>query len=128
MQMSTRLYGAVALGGALGGGLRYLLMLGLSDLPAMWSTLAANVLGALLIGLYSGLPATRSWTSGAPHLFVTAGFCGGLTTFSIFSLEILALFQAQLWWTSVGWMIVSVTLWLVAVTVGYQTSKRLRSH
>lgn len=120
-----QLYLLVAAGGALGGGGRYLLSLALAggDLP--WATLVANVVGSLLIGLYTALPASNFWTRGGMHLFVTAGVCGGFTTFSIFSLEMVDMFQQQQWLYGLGWLILSVTLWLGAVTLGYFFGKRL---
>ncbi|MEE4249663.1 MAG: CrcB family protein [Alcanivoracaceae bacterium] len=120
-----QLYLLVAAGGALGGGGRYLLSLALmgGDLP--WATLVANVGGSLLIGFYSALPGSHFWTRGGMHLFVTAGICGGFTTFSIFSLEIVVMFQQQQWLYGIGWLILSVTLWLGAVTLGYLSGKRL---
>lgn len=120
-----QLYLLVALGGALGGGGRYLLgtVLAGGDLP--WATLAANVIGSLLIGLYVALPATGFWTRGGMHLFVTAGICGGFTTFSVFSLEMVIMFQQQQWLYGLAWLILSVTLWLGAVTLGYVCGKRL---
>ncbi|MCC1496036.1 CrcB family protein [Alcanivorax sp. 1008] len=120
-----RLYLLVAVGGALGGGSRYLLGLALAGADLPWPTLVANVIGSLLIGFYSALPATHFWTRGGMHLFVTAGICGGFTTFSVFSLEMVMMFQQQQWLYGVGWLMLSVTLWLGAVTLGYLSGKRL---
>lgn len=122
-----QLYLLVAAGGALGGGGRYLLGLAVAggDLP--WATLLANIGGSLLIGFYTALPATRFWTSGGMHLFITAGVCGGFTTFSIFSLEILTMFQQQQWLLGVCWLAFSVSLWLGGVTLGYFSGKRFNA-
>ncbi len=81
--MSINAYLAVGLGSAMGSVLRYsvslasMVMLG-THFP--WGTLLVNVLGSCLIGW---LAATAS----------RAGFCGGFTTFSLFSLETLHLAQ-----------------------------------
>lgn len=85
---------AVAAGSAAGGVCRWLAGLWLN---AAWpvfplGTLLVNVVGGLLIG------AAMAWLSAAPNegwrlLFVT-GFLGGLTTFSAFSYESLALLQS----------------------------------
>jgi CrcB protein len=56
-------------------------------------TLAANILGAYVIGaaiaFFAGFPALPAeW-----RLLIITGFCGGLTTFSTFSAEVVGLLQ-----------------------------------
>jgi fluoride exporter len=97
---STRLYAAVAAGSALGALARFLCSLALTGLlgPAFpWGTLAVNGLGSFLIGLYATVsePGGRLRAGPAWRHFVIAGFCGGFTTFSIFSLETLLLVEAR---------------------------------
>jgi CrcB protein len=73
---------AVALGGAAGTVARYAVQAAFRLHPT--GTLAINLAGSLLIGLCA------AWTErGAPWLrpWIMAGFLGGLTTFSGFSLE-----------------------------------------
>lgn len=89
----------VGLGSALGGGLRYLLdqlalQVGTGALPV--STFVINLSGSLLIGFLAGL-----WASGGaagPHPckwhFWMTGFCGGYTTFSAFSWQVLSLIES----------------------------------
>lgn len=117
-----RLYLAVGIGGALGGGSRYLLGLWLAGSGLPWSTLLANCTGSLLIGWYVALPAKSRWSREPIHLFVTAGFCGGFTSFSLFSLETLSLLQ-QNWQSGLLWATASLLLWLLSVTVGYRAGK-----
>jgi CrcB protein len=92
-------YLLVALGSALGGMARY----GCSGLLARtigetfpWGTLAVNVAGSLVIGLFTALTGPDGRILVAPdlRLFVTIGFCGGFTTFSSFSLQTLELVRA----------------------------------
>lgn len=86
---------AVAVGSALGALLRWALGLKLNELlPGVPpGTLAANLLGAFVIG------AALAWIAGNPdvspewRLLITTGFCGGLTTFSTFSAEVFTLLQ-----------------------------------
>ena len=83
---------AVAIGAALGARLRWWLS---SKLNAFFptippGTLASNLIGAYVIGagiaFFAGYPAIPAeW-----RLFIVTGFCGGLTTFSTFSAEIVA--------------------------------------
>lgn len=84
---------SVFLGAGAGAVLRWLLGLRLNHiLPTLpLGTLAANLLGGLMIGLalawferHPGLPPEA-------RLFVVTGFLGGLTTFSTFSAEVVTL-------------------------------------
>ena len=77
----------VGLGGALGAVLRYLISL----LPVRGSfpvlTLAANLLGAVLIGFIVGLAAENELSANRT-LFWKTGVCGGFTTFSLEALQL----------------------------------------
>ena len=56
-------------------------------------TLAANLIGCYIIGM--ALAFFTAYPAFAPEwrLLITTGFCGGLTTFSTFSAEIVTLLQ-----------------------------------
>jgi len=56
-------------------------------------TLAANLIGGYIIGVAVAFFATYSELAPEWRLFIITGFCGGLTTFSTFSSEIVALLQ-----------------------------------
>jgi CrcB protein len=86
-----------------------------------------NVLGSFLIGLYASLsePDGRLLASPAQRQFVMAGFCGGFTTFSIFSLETLLLVDRQEFGPAIIYVAVSVALWLVSVWIGYGIGSKL---
>jgi fluoride exporter len=87
--------GAIAIGGGLGALLRFWLGLRLNayfpSIPP--GTLAANLLGGYLVGLAVAFFATYSALAPEWRLFVITGFCGGLTTFSTFSAELVTLMQ-----------------------------------
>jgi CrcB protein len=59
-------------------------------------TLAANLVGAYIIG--AAVAFFGAYSSLAPEwrLFVMTGFCGGLTTFSTFSAEVSSLIRQEL--------------------------------
>ncbi|MCA0174713.1 MAG: fluoride efflux transporter CrcB [Proteobacteria bacterium] len=86
---------AVALGGALGALARWRVSLALNPLGSTalpLGTLAVNCVGGLLVGALVWR-LTQHPSEGLRLLLVT-GFLGGLTTFSTFSAESLALLQA----------------------------------
>ncbi len=87
---------AVAVGGMLGCLLRWVLAIFLNRLfPTLPpGTLAANLIGCYIIG--AAIAFFMQYPAFAPEwrLFVTTGFCGGLTTFSTFSAEVVMLMQS----------------------------------
>ena len=85
----------IAVGAALGALLRWQLGTRLNSLfPTIPpGTLAANLIGAYVIGLGIAFFATFSAISPEWRLLIITGFCGGLTTFSTFSAEITVLLQ-----------------------------------
>jgi CrcB protein len=56
-------------------------------------TLAANLIGGYIIGVAIAFFASLSALAPEWRLFVITGFCGGLTTFSTFSAELVSLLQ-----------------------------------
>ena len=86
----------VGLGSALGGMFRYgldSLALGLGKGALLLSTFLINLSGSLLIGYLAGLWATGGAATAHRykwHFWVT-GLCGGYTTFSTFSWQVLHL-------------------------------------
>ncbi len=81
----------VGSGGFIGSALRYLIELGvhafLRSATFPYGTLAANLIGCLLIGLLNGLADERLLLSPQTRLFIFTGMLGGFTTFSTFSLD-----------------------------------------
>ena len=93
---------AVGMGAFLGALLRWGFGLALNPLlPALpLGTLAANLLGGFVIGAAIGVFDQFQSLPPETRLFVTTGFCGGLTTFSTFSAETTTLLLRQQYgWT-----------------------------
>ncbi len=102
--MGASSFVAVGVGAALGAWLRWGLGVLLNPVfPSMpLGTLVANLVGGYLMGIAMGFLALGSPMSHEMRLFVTAGFLGGLTTFSAFSGEaVYMLSRGEYGWASV---------------------------
>ena len=103
-----QLFFAVFIGGGTGSVLRWFLGMKLNPLhhAIPIGTLMANLAGAFIIGM--GL----AWFNRMTHidplwkLLITTGFCGGLTTFSTFSAEVVFLLQDG----RAGWALLNVAV------------------
>lgn len=96
---------AVFVGSGLGALMRWGLGLGLNPLfPTVpLGTLAANVIGCLLMGLVLGFLGQIDALSPTLRLAITTGFLGGLTTFSTFSAETVTLIlRGEIAWAGVA--------------------------
>jgi fluoride exporter len=113
----------VIIGSGLGGMARYGVSGGVArrigeTFP--WGTLAVNVLGSFVIGLFAGLVAPGGALGGErmAGAFVMTGFCGGYTTFSSFSLQTLNLARDGEWRGALANIVASTALCLLAVWAG----------
>ena len=107
----------VALGGALGCGLRYFanfwLAPGLAG-STFPPTLILNVLGSFAIGLVAAVAVDR----GLPWYFLSTGLLGGFTTYSAFSLETVRMLQGRQVLQAVVYVVLTTVLCLVMCWVG----------
>lgn len=112
---------AVFFGGGLGCVLRYgvqLLMHGrIQPYCFPWATFTVNIIGSFLIGLFYALSA-KLGLSVEVRMFLTAGLCGGFTTFSTFCNDSLALFRNGEYLAFSVYMALSILLGLLAVVMG----------
>lgn len=87
---------AICVGACVGALSRWGLGLWLSSGATMpWGTLAANLIGGYLIGLFVALFQAMPQLDPAWKLALITGFLGALTTFSSFSAEVIGLLQQQ---------------------------------
>jgi CrcB protein len=112
---------AIAIGGAVGCCLRYLVSLATAHVfgtvfPA--GTLVVNVVGCLLAGLLFGLVEDRAGFPPIVRLLVMTGFLGGFTTFSAFSLETVNLMRDGSWAIAVGSLLANNVIGLASVLAG----------
>ncbi len=108
------------IGGALGAGGRYGVGLALSAWLGTvfpWGTLAVNLIGGLAIGILAGILA-RGGDTELFRLLLGVGVLGGFTTFSAFSLDIVALIERGHAVSALGYVAVSVVGTVALTAVG----------
>lgn len=110
----------VFIGGGLGSLCRYLISIQFHNpnvkLPL--TTLAANILSCFILGIaYKNftLDGNQSWI----WFFVMIGFCGGMSTFSTFTAENFQLLQQSRFLVFSAYILLSVTICLLAFWLGY---------
>jgi CrcB protein len=86
---------AICVGGSLGCLLRWFLGIWLNGQATVvpLGTLAANLLGGYIVGVAVAFFALNNNIAPEWKLLVITGFCGGLTTFSSFSAEVVTLLR-----------------------------------
>lgn len=108
----------IFIGGGLGSLFRFGLAQRFNALGAYsWGTFAANGLSCLALGVLLGW-AGRHHLSPEARLFFITGFCGGFSTFSTFSNELLVLLRQGDYLLAGAYLLSSVVVGLAAVLVG----------
>ena len=112
---------AIFLGGGIGAVLRYLTGIVISaylktNFPA--ATFFVNIIGCFILGFLFVFFIEKSQINPALKLLLTTGFCGGLTTFSTFSLEIFNMIQDTQYTTAILYIGTSLIIGLLAVFLG----------
>ena len=120
---------AISLGAALGALLRWQLGVRLNTLlPGMPpGTLVANIVGGYIIGLAVAYFAQTPALSPEWRLFVITGFCGGLTTFSTFSAEVVSLLQEGRMAWAMGTVLTHLSGSLLSTFAGLSTWQLLKT-
>ncbi|MDP9091595.1 MAG: fluoride efflux transporter CrcB [Actinomycetota bacterium] len=114
----------VLAGGAVGAVMRYVTdrwIQARHGLRFPLGTLVVNLAGCLIIGVISGGVAKAGWAHGIQSL-VGTGFCGGLTTFSAFSVEAVDLVNARLSGRAVFYVLVSVAGGIGLAVLGWSVA------
>ncbi len=86
---------AVFIGGGLGSVARWYVSMKMNGMTPVLpvGTLTVNLVGAFIIGLGIAIFSRLTHLDPVWKLLLTTGFCGGLTTFSTFSLEVVYMLQ-----------------------------------
>lgn len=119
---------AVSIGAALGALLRWQLGERLNRLfPAIPpGTLVANIIGGYIVGLALAALAQRNDLPAEWRLLIITGFCGGLTTFSSFSGEVVSLLQQDRFAMAASSIALHVATSILATFAGLGTWQLIR--
>ena len=111
---------AVGAGGFFGSALRYLMGMipALNKVDFPFHTMLINILGAVIIGMIVKFSDSWEAMSGYTLLLLTAGFCGGFTTFSTFALESAEMIEAGRIAETAAYAVLSVLLCIGGVYIG----------
>ncbi|MBT5903505.1 MAG: fluoride efflux transporter CrcB [Opitutaceae bacterium] len=113
----------VGLGGGLGSIVRVLVdeMTPAGRLP--WGTVAANVIGSLIIGWVLARLGPPSETNSHWQAFLAFGFCGGFTTFSSFSWQTLEQLRGGHVGIAMLHVVLSVLVCVGATWIGWRMAR-----
>ncbi len=118
----------IFIGGGLGSLLRFLISVWIKSpsdsLPL--ATLVSNFIASFLAGILAAFLFQHSETEWPKWLLLT-GFCGGLSTFSTFSLENMALMQEGKIALAITYALLSFTACTVGAFAGFHLYYRLPS-
>ena len=118
---------AVAVGGAAGAALRWAVVASVDAGRFPWPVLALNVVGSVLLGLLLAEEDRRRSAHLVLHDAGGIGFCGGLTTFSTFSLEVVDLARDGNIGLAITYTVVSVLAAVLGIVAGAGALRRLRA-
>lgn len=116
----------VAIGGAIGSVCRYLAamtIVGWLPFTFPFGTFIVNITGSFIMGSVVGLAERYIWIHHDWRIFLTAGFCGGFTTFSAFAFENVELLLAKNYVTFAAYSIASFVLCVTAALVGLMLTR-----
>ncbi|MDJ0333821.1 fluoride efflux transporter CrcB [Salinibacterium sp. G-O1] len=107
------------LAGAAGAVIRYLVVLAFAGRSALpWAVLIVNVVGSAAGGVIVGLAASGGMSDDI-RLILLTGLCGGLTTFSTFSVETIQLVHEGKWRVAALSVGLNLVLGVAAAAAGY---------
>jgi fluoride exporter len=90
-----------------------------------FGTLVVNLVGSILIGVFAGLlvHVSNSSLAAALQQLLVVGICGGLTTFSSFSLQTYSLIADGRWFAALSNIVVSTGFSFGCVALGWQVTQ-----
>lgn len=118
---------AIAAGGASGAALRWAVVTSFPAGGFPWPVLVLNAAGSILLGVVLAEEWSRPRARLLLHDLGAIGFCGGLTTFSTFSLEVVDLVRDGDPSAAVVYAVISVVSGVLGVVVGAGARRRLQA-
>lgn len=118
----------VFLGGGLGSGARYLIgtfLLERLGAAFPFGTLAVNLIGSALLAALVQVSFATDAVSAELRIGIAAGFLGGFTTYSAFSVETFAYLQDGAWGLVAGYVAVTLIGCLCACLLGQSVARWL---
>jgi CrcB protein len=115
----------IAVGGAIGGGARYLLSTVIQHERFPWATFAANVIGCLLLGVVMVLVLEKWQPHRYARPFMAVGVLGGFTTFSAYTLETHALLMQGRVPAALAYLFGSLAVGILATWGGISLTRRV---
>jgi CrcB protein len=93
-----------------------------------FGTLVVNMVGSTIIGIVAGflMHVSNSGIVAALQQLLVVGICGGLTTFSSFSLQTYNLIVDRRWLAALSNIVFSTGLSLGCVTLGWQITQKIK--
>jgi CrcB protein len=90
-----------------------------------FGTLVVNTVGSILVGLFAGflMHVSNSSLASALQQLLVIGICGGLTTFSSFSLQTFNLIANRRWLLALSNIVFSTGLSFGSVALGWQITQ-----
>lgn len=126
-RVDGRRLAVVAAGGAAGAGLRWAFVTSVERGAFPWPVLAVNLVGSVLLGV----ALAEEWRHPTHRLVlhdgVGVGFCGGLTTFSTFAVEVVDLHRGGDAGMAAAYVAASVVTTVLGVLAGAAALRRLRA-
>lgn len=118
---------AVAVGGAAGAGARWAVVNAVSSAGFPWPVFALNVVGSVVLGILLAEEWSHPRARLLLHDFGGIGFCGGLTTFSTFAVEVVNLTRDGDANTAILYAFASVVATIAGVLSGAAALRSVRA-
>jgi len=122
-------YIILAIGGALGAILRYLVSIYFSKLFGNYfpiGTLIVNIIGSFILGFFMGLILEKLPPTSLRKIFIAIGFSGSFTTMSSLSYETLVFIIKKQYFKAGINVFLNISLCLISTFIWYLLAKKIK--